>query len=240
MRSNINRAKQTKSKGDKSSKNSSINAARNSELFEGMTDKEFNSTLQSINSGIKLYDKNEIIFSAGDFTDKIGLILEGSVVIENSDIWGNNTILGIAEVNEFFAETYALLNEPLLVDVRANEKSKILFLRVNDLNPSASWSFKLIQNLLKITARKNLHLLERSFINANKTIRRKVMSYLNSLALKSRSQDLCIPLNRQQMADYLNTDRSALSKELCSMRNEGIIQFHKNHFVINITCYIYF
>ena len=205
---------------------------REAEIFTGMTDKEFNAAMKSINVGEKVYDKNEIIFSAGDITEQTGLILEGSVMIESSDIWGNNTLLGIMETGKLFAVTYALIGAPLLVDVRAKERTRILFLRVNNINLSASWSFKLLKNLLRITAGKNLHLSERSFINANKTIRRKVMSYLNSLSLKTKSRELLIPFDRQQMADYLNVDRSALSKELSAMKDEGIIDFHKNHFLL--------
>ena len=134
----------------------------------------------------------------------------------------------------YFAETYALLGEPMMVDVRANEESRVLFLRVRGVNCSRKWTLKLMQNLLAIAARKNLQLSERSFINSGKSIRRKVMSYLNAVSLREHSLDFTIPLKRQQMADYLNSDRSALSKELCLMRDEGLISFSKNHFTLHV------
>ncbi len=201
-------------------------------IFEGLTDEEYSQALKVIHSGEYFYPKHEIILHAGDVTHNTGLVLEGSVSIESADIWGNSVLLGIMKPGELFAITYALLAEPMLVDVRANEDCKAAFLNVQKINGPETWARKIMRNILTITARKNLYLSERSFINANKSIRRKVMSYLNSLSLKNKSRDLIIPFDRQQMADYLNVDRSALSKELSSMKNEGIIDFHRNHFML--------
>ena len=138
---------------------------------------------------------------------------------------------------QFFAETYALFkDEPLLVDVRANEKSTILFLRSGNLqalmDQSASWTIKYMTNILMISARKNLMLSGRSFHTAPKTIRGRVLSYLNSVSLQKHSNEFDIPFDRQQLADYLNLERSALSKELGKMQRDGLIKTKKNHFVI--------
>ncbi len=119
----------------------------------------------------------------------------------------------------------------VIADVRANENCRVMFLNVRNIG-GGSWALKIMRSLMNITARKNLHLSERSFINANRSIRRKVMSYLHSVSLKTHSREIAIPFDRQQMADYLNTDRSALSKELCAMRDEGIIEFHRNKFLL--------
>ena len=207
---------------------------RDSGIFAGFSESEYNEAITRISAGECSYPKGQLIFSAGDVTERMGLIISGSVTVESSDMWGNVTLLSLVSEGEYFAETYALLGEPMMVDVRANEDSRILFLRVRGINHSGKWTLKLTQNLLTILARKNLHLSERSFINSGKSIRRKVMSYLNALSLRKNSRDFTIPFNRQQMADYLNTDRSALSKELCLMRNEGLISFRKNHFILNV------
>ena len=150
-------------------------------------------------------------------------------------MWGNRTILSNVGEGGFFAETYALLeNEPLLVDVRANENCRILFFKVGSLKKLKSnmnlWSFKLISNLLVISANKNLHLSGRSFHTSPKTIRGRVMAYLSSVSLKKGSNDFDIPFDRQQLADYLNLERSALSKELGKMKKDGLIEVRKNHF----------
>lgn len=205
---------------------------RNTGLFSGLNNEEYDEAMKNINAGEFEYNKNQIILSAGDITRKMGIVLSGSAAIESNDIWGNTTLLNLIFEGGYFAETYALLGEAMLVDVRANEKCRILFINLENIYISDSWAVKLTQNLLNIIARKNLHLSERSFINANKSIRRKVMSYLHSVSLREHKQDIIIPFKRQQMADYLNIDRSALSKELCSMRDEGIIEFQRNHFLL--------
>lgn len=150
------------------------------------------------------------------------------VTVESNDLWGNRTILSLVGEGGFFAETYALLkNEVMLVDAVASEDNEILFLQtglLNTLNAAKHiWLPKLTSNLLTISAHKNLTLSGRSFHTAPKSARGRIMAYLNTVALQKRSSEFDIPFDRQQMADYLNLDRSALSKELGKMRREGII-----------------
>ena len=204
-------------------------------IFNGMTPNEIDQALNELCAIEKAYKKNSLILRAGDITDSLGLVISGSVTIESNDMWGNKTILSNVGEGGFFAETYALLeNEPLLVDVRANENCRILFFKVGSLKKLKSnmnlWSFKLISNLLMISANKNLHLSGRSFHISPKTIRGRVMAYLNSVSLKKGSNEFDIPFDRQQLADYLNLDRSALSKELGKMKKDGLIKVRKNHF----------
>lgn len=204
-------------------------------IFNGMSPDEIDQALSELCAIEKEYKKNSLILRAGDITDSLGLVLSGSVTIESNDMWGNRTILSNVGEGGFFAETYALLeNEPLLVDVRANENCRILFFKVGSLKKLKSnmnlWSFKLISNLLIISANKNLHLSGRSFHTSPKTIRGRVMAYLNSVSLKKGSNEFDIPFDRQQLADYLNLERSALSKELGKMKKDGLIEVRKNHF----------
>lgn len=204
-------------------------------IFRGMTEKETDEALSALSANEKKYPKGAAILSAGDTTEQMGLVLEGSVTIENNDIWGNKTILSHVGAGEFFAETYGLLeNEPLLVDVVTNEKSRILFLRIGSLRTmdiaSAPWAYKLINNLLTISMHKNLTLSGRSFHTSPKTIRGRVMSYLNTISLRTGKLKFTIPFDRQQMADYLNVERTALSKELAKMQSDGLIRFQKNAF----------
>ena len=178
-----------------------------------------------------------MLLHAGDLTEKMGLVLEGSVTIESNDAWGNRSILSHVGPMQLFAETYALLaGEPLLVDAAANEDCRVLFLRADGIlqltEQAAPWARKLADNLLCITAAKNLHLAGRSFHTAPKTIRGRVMAYLNTVSLQKQSKDFDIPFDRQQLADYLNLERSALSKELGRMQREGLIETRKSHFRI--------
>ncbi len=202
-----------------------------------MSEDEVLSALKVLQAVEKQYIKDDIVLHAGDTTDCMGLVLFGSVTIESNDAWGNRTILSHVGRGQFFAETYALFkDEPLLVDVRANEKSNILFLRSGNvkalMDQSAPWAIKYITNSLMISARKNLMLSGRSFHTAPKTIRGRVLSYLNSVSLQKHSNEFDIPFDRQQLADYLNLERSALSKELGKMQRDGLIKTKKNHFVI--------
>ncbi|MBQ3327829.1 MAG: Crp/Fnr family transcriptional regulator [Clostridia bacterium] len=205
-------------------------------LFRGMSNAETNDALNALSAREKSYRKGDVLLLAGDTTDEMGLVLEGSVTVESNDIWGNRTILSLVEPGGFFAETYAYLsNEPLLVDVTANENCRILFLRIGSIQTqsakdTASWQKKLIYNLLTISFHKNLVLSGRSFHTAPKTVRGRLMSYLNAVSLKQGSTEFDISFKRQQLADYLNVERTALSKELGKMQKDGILLTKKNHF----------
>ncbi|MBO6309177.1 MAG: Crp/Fnr family transcriptional regulator [Oribacterium sp.] len=206
-----------------------------SPVFKGMNDQSISNALDALNATEKRYRKGSVIMRAGSTTDRMGIVLDGSVTIESNDIWGNRTILSHVGSGQFFAETYALLdNETMLVDVVANENCRILFLKVGSLDQLISlnkpWANTLIANLLSISARKNLHLSDRSFHTSPKIIRGRVMSYLNTISLQKGTKEFDIPFDRQQLADYLNLERTALSKELGKMQNDGIIIVRKNHF----------
>ena len=207
-------------------------------LFRGLTPEEISAALAFFQAEEKNYKKAEVILHAGSQTDCMGLVLEGSVTIENNDVWGNRTILSYIGKGQFFAESYAYLpNEPMLVDVVANENCRILFLRIGSLHrfpdPPGSWGVTFVSNLLSVCAHKNLTLSGRSFHTAPKTIRGRVMSYLNSVSLQKARYEFDIPFDRQQLADYLNLERSALSKELGKMQRDGLITVRKNHFKIH-------
>ena len=206
-------------------------------LFRGMDEAELAAALSALSAKEKTYEMDETILYAGNVSEHMGLVLEGSVTIESNDVWGNRTILSHIEKGGTFAETYALLeDEPMLVDVIANEKSNILFLRIGSLNllqqDISPWRVKLIGNLLRISSQKNLHLSGRSFHTAPKSIRGRVMAYLNSVSLQKNKIDFDIPFDRQQLADYLNVERSALSRELSNMQQDGLIIVRRNHFEI--------
>jgi len=103
---------------------------------------------------------------------------------------------------------------------------------LNTVSHTVTWQNKMIRNLLLVSSHKNLMLSGRSFHISPKSVRGRIMAYLNSVSLKNHNKIFDIPFDRQQMADYLNLDRTALSKELGRMKKEGIIDFHKNHFKI--------
>lgn len=214
-----------------------LKAIRDNMLFRGMTEAELSDCVAALSAWERQYPRGSLILRAGESTDCMGIVLAGSVTIESNDVWGGCTVLSHVGQGGFFAETYALLREEaMLVDVRANEASRILFLNLGGLAVTAPtpapWKHKLTARLLLISAHKNLALTGRSFHTAPKTIRGRVLSYLNAVSLQQHAAAFDIPFDRQQLADYLNVERTALSKELGKMRAEGLIRCRRNHFEI--------
>ena len=202
-------------------------------LFRGMTELEITKALQVLEAHEKSFQKGETLLIAGTITERMGLVLEGSVTIESNDAWGNRTIISHVGQGQVFAETYALLeNEPMLVDVTASEDCRVFFLRSGRIqslkNSLEPWALKYITNLLTISMHKNLILSGRSFHTAPKTIRGRVMAYLNSVSLQKHSREFDIPFDRQQLADYLNLERGKMQKD-------KLIFCKKNHFLIRQT-----
>lgn len=183
----------------------------------------------------KSYEKEEMIYRIGDTASSLGVVLAGSVLILNDDPWGNRRILDRVGPGQIFAETYACVpGTRLLVDVMTAEKTEVLFLNVGKMLTqcpnSCGHHAQLIRNLLALSAQKNLQLSRRMFHTSPKTIRGRLLAYLSDQAIKNESSSFDLPFNRQQLADYLGVDRSALSAELGKMRKEGILEFRKNHF----------
>lgn len=182
-----------------------------------------------------LYEKNQVILHAGDTVRELGIVASGRVNIESVDLWGNKSLLSDVPAGQVFAESYAWCGEPLMVDAVAAQDSEIFFLELSALNTcphAAPWRDTLMRNLLSISVRKNLALTGRSFCTAPKSVRGRLLTYLSAQAVRAGSPSFQIPFDRQQMADYLNLDRSALSKELGRMRDEGLLSFRKNCFTL--------
>lgn len=180
------------------------------------------------------FEKGGVIFRTGDIIHEIGIVQAGSVNIENTDLWGNRSILSNVGRGQVFGETYAMCGEPMMVDAVAAENSEILFLRLDILmDENQPWYGRIMSNMLRVSVQKNLELSSRIFFTTPKTIRGRLLAYLSAMSVKCGSTTFQVPFDRQQMADYLNLDRSALSKELGKMRDEGLIEFYKNTFRLN-------
>lgn len=207
-------------------------------LFKGISENEISHLLKCLNAYEKHFSKNEIIYYAGDTASDIGLILNGSVNIIINYYWGTSSILGHIEKGEIFAETYAALGKtPLICDVVSDcNDCNVLFFSfksfLSTCGSDCSYHKSLIENLLRLSAGKNLSLSEKIFYTAAKSIRGRLLSYLSAQSAKVKSLSFEIPFSRQQLADYLNVDRSALSNELGKMQREGILNFHKNKFTL--------
>lgn len=206
-------------------------------LFRGTAPQEIEAMLSCLAAREKHFAKNEVIYEAGEAVTSLGVVLAGSVTIENDDVWGNRSILDDARPGDVFAETYACVpGEPMMVRVVAAEPTDVLFLDTQHLlhmcARTCAYHAQLISNLLMISAQKNLNLSRRIFHTSSKSIRGRVLSYLSYQALRSGSRTFAIPFNRQQLADYLSVDRSALSNELGKMQKDGLLTVQKNRFTL--------
>ena len=207
-------------------------------LFRGCSEKDIEMMAKHLDLRTYQYKKGTVILSEGSIISDIGLVLSGSIQIEHIDIWGNKSILGVVSAGGVFAEAYACIpGEAMMIDVIANEDTEVLFVSVPKIfYPCADCKnqSRIIQNLVKIGAMKNLQFSRRMLHTSPKTIRGRLLSYFSHQVLMQGSRKIKIPFDRQQLADYLNLDRSALSKELGKMKKEGLIAYHKNEFEIKM------
>ena len=228
-----------------------------SPIFKDITESEISEMTAAGFLRARKFRKNSFIYHVTDSVHEIGIVASGQVTIEYIDLWGNKAIMSNITPGHVFAETYALTGEPLMVDAVASETSVILFLDMDKLMNSqfenTHCKDTILNNLLHISIQKNLTLSNRIFCTSPKTIRERLLIYpvsythltlptirlliyLSNESRKAGSQEFVIPFDRQQLADYLNVDRSALSKELGKMRDEGLIEFRKNAFHLHSIC----
>lgn len=180
------------------------------------------------------YKRNAIIFKSGEITENLGIVVRGNVIVESVDYWGSKSILSSVLPGKVFGETYALSGHRLMIDARATEPSTIFLLNVKAIMSGQydhySWQHQMLKNLLLLSSRRGLTLSLHIFYITPKKIRERVSYYLSGMASSLGTTEFDIPFNREQFADFLNVDRSALSKELSCMQKEGLIEFRKNHF----------
>ena len=203
-------------------------------LFRGIDDAEYADMAARGCIRFARCEKGRSIFRAGDAAREFGIVLSGEVHVESFDLWGNRMILHSIGEGQMFAESFALCRAPMAMDVSAARDSELMFVDAAALLGEGvrarSWYLKMLLNLLGLTAGKNLAWSGRMSCISQKTIRARVMSYLSSEARAAGKSEFAIPFDRQQLADYLNVERSALSKELGRMRADRLIDFHKNRF----------
>lgn len=208
-----------------------------SRLFDGISEKEITEILTCLNAKYTDYLKGDYILHSGDTVEALGLMLEGKALIIQEDFWGNRNIMSSIGPGQSFAETFACVpGAALNVSVVAEAPSTVLFLSVNrilEVCPAACVHYgRMLRNLLADLANKNMQFNEKLTHLGQRTTRAKLLSYLSAEAQKHGSFAFDISFSRQQLADYLFVDRSGLSMELCKMRDDGLLEFHRNHFVL--------
>ena len=214
-----------------------INLLKNTYMFNGINESEIEGMLKCLNARTMLYKKNEYILRNGETVNSIGMVLEGLALVEKEDIWGNRTIISEISPGSLYAESYACLSKlPAEISVIASDNTTVMLFDIRRIlttcSSSCGFHTKLIQNLLYTIAKKNVLLTKKMEYISKKTIKEKLLAYLSSEAMKAGSPTFNIPFNRQELADFLSVDRSALSSEISRLQKKGIISCRKNAFTI--------
>ena len=204
-------------------------------LFAGVSEEEIAAMLSCLDARLREYQKGEYVFSQGERLNHITVLVSGSLHIQRDDYWGDRAIVDHIAVGEMFGEAYiAPESGALLNDVVAVEDSAVIFFDVKRIitvcSAACRFHSMVVQNLFFAISEKNRRLVQKLGHISKRSTREKLISYLSEEAKRQDSADLTIPFNRQQLADFLSVDRSAMSNELCRMRDEGLIRFEKNHF----------
>ena len=214
--------------------NNNVEILRKVKLFDAIDDK-LEDMLQCLGSEEKKYDRGEIILMTGQPVTSVGVVLSGEVQIIQEDYYGNRSILTKLKPGHIFGEAFAsagIRESPVTILAKSN--CRIMFLAIERIIStcpnSCIFHSQLMENLLKILARKNILLSSKNQLLSQRTIRDKVLSYLGLQAEKKGSLEFEIPFSRNELADFLCVDRSALSRVLSQLKKDGTIEYQNQHF----------
>ncbi len=212
-----------------------MNLLRRARIFRGVEEKDILSMLDCLAAVKKRFARGEFLYRAGESAGMAALVLDGMFHIDREDYWGNNSILADVSAGELLGEVYSFLDdEPVRINAVAVKDSVVLLLDVKKIFRVCSavcpHHAQLIRNFAYVLAVKNRELTRKLEYISQRTTRDKLLSYLSDQSIKQGSPSFDVPFNRQQMADFLAVDRSAMSKELGKLRDEGVLEFNKNHF----------
>lgn len=207
----------------------------NSPLFKGMDEEETASLLNCLGASKKTYTKGSFIWNAGDDADYIGLVVDGQVNVIKEDFFGNRLVIANIMSPQIFGESFSIAHiDTYPVSAQAATDCTIILLQYKKLTTvcsnTCSFHQKLVDNLLTLLARKNIKLRRRIDCLTKKNTQAKLAYYLMTEMKIEKNNEVIIPFNREELADYLGVNRSALSRELSKLKKENIISFNKNKF----------
>ena len=208
---------------------------RKCSLFKSISDENLMTMLDCLGARVVAFDKKYTIIPEGRPAKYIGIMLSGSAQIVRVDFYGNRSIVSGIEPSEVFGESFACAEvSSVPVSIIANEQCEVMFIDSSHILHTCSnncgFHQQLIFNLMKDLATKNLMFHQKIEITSKRSTREKLMSYLMFQAKKAQSNSFDIPFDRQELADYLEVERSGLSSEISKLKSEGIIENRKNHF----------
>ena len=206
-------------------------------LFKGIERGELKALLQCLGVKQSIYHKDEFIFREAEPAVYVGIVLSGGTNVIQEDFWGNRTILTHVEPGGLFGEAFSCAGtKHLPVSVIAAEKSEIMLIDYRKISSvcTAACDFhsRMIANMMGILANKNILLTRKMEHISKRTTRDKLLSFLSAQAIQAGNNEATIPFNRQELADFLCVERSALSRELSGMKRDGLLDYDKNRFVL--------
>jgi CRP-like cAMP-binding protein len=204
-------------------------------LFQGIEEADLQPLLSCLCAKAIHYEKDQIVFSSGDSIERFGIVLLGQVQVVQDDYYGNRSILSKIDTGNLFGESFACAEiKTLPVTVITSAESELLFIDCHRLaapcTKACGFHSRLIQNMLGIVSMKNIALTEKIEFTSKRTTREKLLAYLSAEAKKTGNRHFCIPFSRQELADYLSVERSAMSAQLSKLRDDGVLKFYKNQF----------
>ncbi|MDR0851994.1 MAG: Crp/Fnr family transcriptional regulator [Clostridiales Family XIII bacterium] len=208
-----------------------------SPLFAGIGHDDFNAMLNCLGASLRSYPKGGTVYFEGDTVTEIGVVVSGRLHLVKDDVWGNTSIVTEISPPDMFAEAVVCSGIGRIpVSVLAKEESEILFIDykrvVTSCSSACTFHAKLIRNMLRILAQKNVLLSAKMEHITKRTTKEKLLSYLTEQARQENNRRFDIPYNRQELADFLSVERSALSAEMSKLKADGTINYQKNHFEI--------
>ena len=212
-----------------------VSILKRTKLFAGLGNDDIISMLDCLEARLHNYKKGKYVLRQGEHLSDIMILVEGNLHIQKDDYWGNRSILGQIAVGEMFGEAYITPESgALLNDVVAVADSTVIFFDVKKVITTCSSACRfhtiVVQNMFFAISEKNRKLVQKLGHMSKRSTREKLISFLSEQAEQHNSSVFTITFNRQQLADFLSVDRSAMSNELCKMRDEGLLEFDKNSF----------
>lgn len=206
-------------------------------LFNGIRVEDLRAMLDCIGGRTMSVSKGQSVFREGDPATHVGMVLSGAVRMVREDFYGNRSIVAHIGPAELFGETYACAGiASLPISVVADEDSQVLLMDCRRITTSCcnacEFHNRMVFNLLRLVATKNLVFDQKIQVTSKRTTREKLMTYLLDQAKLQGSNIFTIPFDRQELADYLEVDRSGLSAEISKLRREGVLESEKNQFVL--------
>ena len=208
---------------------------RKCSLFSNISDKNLIPMLSCLNARVIKYGKGEDIISEGQSAKDVGIVLSGKVQIIKIDYYGNKNIIANIEPSQLFGESFACADiKSIPVSAVASNDTEVMMIDcvriTKTCSNSCAFHNQIVLNLMRIMAMKNIFYTQRAEVISKRTTREKLLAYLDQQAKKNSSDCFEVPFDRQELADYLEVDRSGLSAEISKLRAEGVIECRKNKF----------